>query len=43
MIFVPSVDGLSHQPAEQTAWGDCLNGANVLLGTTLELAEVLAG
>lgn len=43
MIFVPSVDGLSHQPAEQTAWGDCLNGANVLLGTTLELAELFAG
>jgi N-carbamoyl-L-amino-acid hydrolase len=39
MIFVPSVDGLSHQPAEQTAWDDCLNGANVLLRATLELAR----
>ena len=43
MIFVPSVDGVSHQPGEQTAWDDCLNGANILLGTTLELAEVFAG
>jgi beta-ureidopropionase / N-carbamoyl-L-amino-acid hydrolase len=42
MILVPSVDGLSHQPAEHTAWADCLNGANVLLGATLELATILA-
>jgi len=41
MIFVPSVDGLSHQPAEHTAWDDCLNGANVLFGATLELATTL--
>jgi N-carbamoyl-L-amino-acid hydrolase len=39
MIFVPSVDGVSHQPAEHTAWDDCLNGANVLLRATLELAR----
>jgi N-carbamoyl-L-amino-acid hydrolase len=43
MIFVPSVGGLSHQPAEQTAWDDCLNGANVLLGATLEFPQVFAG
>jgi len=43
MIFVPSVDGLSHQPGEHTAWDDCLNGANVLLGATLELAKAFAG
>ena len=43
MIFVPSVDGLSHQPGEHTTWDDCLNGANVLLGATLELAEAFAG
>ncbi len=43
MIFVPSVAGVSHQPAEFTAWDDCLNGANVLLGATLDLAGTPAG
>ncbi len=38
MIFVPSMGGVSHHPAEQTAWTDCVNGANVLLGTALDLA-----
>ena len=38
MIFVPSVGGVSHHPAEQTAWQDCVNGANVLLGAALDLA-----
>lgn len=38
MIFVPSVGGVSHDPAEQTAWEDCVNGANVLLGAALDLA-----
>ena len=38
MIFVPSVDGASHAPRELTHWEDCVNGANVLLGTTLRLA-----
>jgi hydantoinase/carbamoylase family amidase len=42
MIFVPSAEGLSHQASEQTAWDDCLNGAEVLLGATLELAGVFA-
>ena len=32
MIFVPSVGGISHSPRELTAWQDCANGANVLLG-----------
>jgi N-carbamoyl-L-amino-acid hydrolase len=31
MIFVPSVDGISHSPAELSEWQDCVNGANVLL------------
>ena len=31
MIFVPSIDGVSHAPRELTAWGDCVSGANVLL------------
>ena len=37
MIFVPSVGGISHSPKELTAWADCANGANVLLGAVLEL------
>jgi len=35
MIFVPSVDGISHSPKEFTNWKDCANGANVLLQTIL--------
>jgi len=38
MIFVPSVDGASHAPREFTKWEDCVNGANVLLQTVLQLA-----
>jgi beta-ureidopropionase / N-carbamoyl-L-amino-acid hydrolase len=38
MIFVPSVGGVSHDPREHTAWEDCVNGANVLLGAALELS-----
>ena len=38
MVFVPSVGGISHDPAEQTSFEDCVNGANVLLGATLRLA-----
>ena len=37
MIFVPSVDGVSHSPREYTAPEDCANGANVLLQTLLTL------
>ncbi len=37
MIFVPSVDGASHAPREFTKWDDCVNGANVLLQTVLQL------
>ena len=39
MIFVPSAGGLSHDPGEHTAWRDCVNGANVLLATVLEVAR----
>ena len=35
MIFVPSVDGLSHNPAEYTAPHDLIAGANVLLAAAL--------
>ncbi len=38
MIFIPSVDGISHHPKEFTAWEDVVNGANVLLQSILRLA-----
>lgn len=37
MIFVPSVGGVSHSPRELTTWEHCAQGADVLLGTVLEL------
>ena len=39
MIFVPSVEGLSHNPREFTEWEDVVLGANVLLHTLIEMAE----
>ena len=39
MLFVPSVDGISHSPKELTHWQDCVNGANVLLHTVLKMVE----
>ena len=39
MIFVPSVKGLSHNPAEFTRDEDCIAGANVLLAAALKLAQ----
>ncbi|HEX3424688.1 MAG TPA: Zn-dependent hydrolase [Acidimicrobiales bacterium] len=39
MIFVPSVGGISHNPAEYTAPEDLEKGANVLLHVALELAS----
>ena len=39
MIFVPSVKGISHNPAEHTAAEDLVAGANVLLTAALGLAE----
>ncbi|MCF3649011.1 Zn-dependent hydrolase [Synoicihabitans lomoniglobus] len=38
MIFVPSRGGMSHSPAEWTAWEDIRAGANLMLGTLLKLA-----
>lgn len=38
MIFVPSVQGISHSPAEHTAPAHLAAGADVLLHTLLELA-----
>ena len=37
MIFVPSVDGISHAPGEFTSAEDITNGANVLLNTLLDM------
>jgi len=39
MVFVPSVDGLSHNPAEYTSAADLEAGANVLLQVMLHLAQ----
>jgi hypothetical protein len=39
MVFVTSIAGVSHDPAEETAWADCLNGANFLLNSATRLAE----
>ena len=39
MIFVPSVKGISHNPAEHTERADLIAGSNVLLQTLLELAS----
>ena len=39
MIFVPSVKGISHNPAEHTEVADLVAGGNVLLQTLLELAK----
>lgn len=39
MIFVPSKDGISHNPAEHTDDEDLENGANALLRTMLALAH----
>lgn len=38
MIFVPSMGGRSHSPAEWTPWEDIEKGANVLLNTLYRLA-----
>lgn len=39
MIFVPSVGGISHNPAEHTEPADLVAGTTVLLRTLLELAN----
>lgn len=40
MIFVPSRDGLSHNPAEYTSADELETGANVLLRTVLKLSSM---
>ena len=37
MIFIPSIGGISHSPAEFSRPEDVVNGANVLLGSVLRL------
>ena len=41
MLFVPSVNGLSHTPLERTEDRDVVNGANVLLGGVLRMDAAL--
>ncbi len=43
MVFVPSVDGISHNVREYTRPEDIEAGANVLLHTVVELAEAVSG
>ena len=42
MFFVPSQRGISHNPAEFTSDEDCVNGANMMLRTLLELSRRFA-
>lgn len=39
MIFVPSVDGISHAPTEWTNWNDIENGVKVLTQTLKKLSK----
>jgi len=40
LIFVPSVDGISHNPKEYTTDSDIIKGASTLLQTVLSLSKV---
>lgn len=40
MIFVPSVNGISHNPKEYTEWPDVITGVNVMLHAILALAKI---
>jgi len=42
MIFIPSINGTSHNPKEFTPWEDVVLGANVLLHTVLNMAAAFA-
>lgn len=39
MIFIPSVDGISHNPREFSRWEDVVSGAQVLLHTIIAMAQ----
>ena len=40
MLFIPSEMGISHSPREFSTDEDCVNGANMLLHSVLELVAV---
>lgn len=40
MIFVPSIEGISHSPKEHTTPEQCTQGTNVLLNTFLQLDRI---
>jgi len=40
MIFVPSVEGISHNPAEYTDPEDLITGSNILLQVLIELSNI---
>ncbi len=40
MIFVPSVEGISHNPAEFTSPQDLVLGANILLRVLIDLSQI---
>jgi N-carbamoyl-L-amino-acid hydrolase len=40
MLFVPSVDGVTHNEREFTEWTDCVAGADVLAEATRRLATL---
>jgi N-carbamoyl-L-amino-acid hydrolase len=42
MVFIPCVDGLSHNEAEDALPDDVTRGANVLLNAVLTRAGVMA-
>ena len=42
MYFVPSAAGISHNPNEFTSDADCVNGANLMLHTLLEMTRIYA-
>ena len=39
MIFVPSIDGISHNPAEKSDWKDIENAVNIMLETLKSLEK----
>ena len=41
MIFVPSVNGISHSPDEFIEWSYCVNGANTLMHAVLKMVEMI--
>jgi beta-ureidopropionase / N-carbamoyl-L-amino-acid hydrolase len=39
MLFIPSVDGITHNPREYSTKEQCASGAQVLLDAIVELAR----